>query len=56
MKVRKGNIEITIDKKDWQTYKNSGWVKKQEVNPELIRERYLKKKLKGSVDDVSNGE
>ena len=56
MKVRKEGIEITIDKKDWLKYKSSGWVKKQEVRPELIRKRYLEKKLKGSNKYVSNGE
>ena len=39
-KVKKNGIEIVVDDIDLPRYIKAGWVRKVEVKPEVIRQRY----------------
>lgn len=54
MKVKKGNIEITIDPIDLKKYLQAGWVKKIERQPELRKKYYQEKLERERNDDECN--
>ena len=49
-KVKKNGIEIVVDDMDLPKYIKAGWVRKVEVKPEVIRQRYEAKKERERED------
>lgn len=56
MKIKKGNIRLNVDENKVESYLKAGWVKVQEVNPDVAHRNYLKQKRKKELMNYGNDE
>lgn len=56
MKIKKGNIRLNVDENKVEGYLKSGWVKVQEVKPDLAHKYYLEQKRKKELKNYGNDE